>query len=658
MFNVMKSNQTRLAVIFILFLLFLIGCNGSESNSKFKVESSDKIVQAQQFDLADIRLLDSPFKTAMEKNGEYLLSLNPDRLLAPYWKEAGVEPNAENYGGWENTGLDGHTLGHYLTAVSLTYAAGGDDRFKEIAEYISSELSAAQDSIGTGYIAGVPGGKEIFEKVESGEIDAEPFGLNGGWVPWYNMHKLFAGLRDAYLYADIEEAKKVLVQLSDWAVSLSNQLSDEQFNTMTRAEYGGMNEVLADVYAITGNEKYLEVSKRFNDPRVFPPLADREDQLAGLHANTQIPKIIGAAREYELAGTDSLRTIAEYFWDTVVENRTYANGGNSDREHFGELGQLDQRISKLSSESCNTYNMLKLTEHLMQWHPEEPRYAEYYENALYNHILASQDPQRGMFCYYIPLVSGHFKTYSSPENSFWCCVGSGMENHTKYGKNIYLHTDDELYVNLFIPSEVTWDEKGIKLQQLTEFPQSQTSTFTIETDQPTQFTLKIRKPRWAENGFAITANGESIDVSGSDSHMSIDRQWKNGDKIEVTLPMNFRLVQLGDNPNMAAIKYGPILLAGKLGTEGMDKHPIPYAGFEGFDGRWDQSRYEGMPTVEAPSLNIDDEKVENWLFPMEGSPLNFKTSGVGEPFDVELAPFYDLHHERYAIYWDLIRNTN
>lgn len=653
------SILSKLIILFLLSLLLFSSCSvDDQSSGAYSVEPVSSIVKAQKFDLQDVRLLDGPFKSAMEKNSEYLLSLDSNRLLAPYWREAGVEPEAENYGGWENTGLDGHSLGHYLSAVSMTYAAGGGEKFREIADFIVAELSAAQDSIGTGYISGVPGGKEIFDEIASGNIDAEPFGLNDGWVPWYNMHKLFAGLRDAYLYANNEQAKNVLVKLSDWTVGLSDKLNNEQFNSMIIAEYGGMNEVLADVYAITGDEKYLEVAKRFHDPRVFPPLANREDKLAGLHANTQIPKIIGAAREYELTGNDSLQTIAEFFWDTVIENRTYANGGNSENEHFGELGNLDSRLTKVTSESCNTYNMLRLTEHLMKWHPEEPKYAEYYENALYNHILASQDPKTGMYCYFIPLESGHFKTYSSPENSFWCCVGSGMENHTKYGKNIYMHTENELYVNLFISSKVNWTDKGITLQQTTDFPRQPASTFTVELDNPTQFTLKIRRPQWLEDGFTATVNGEAVHTASSHNYLSLDREWKDGDQVEVTLPMNFHLEQLGDNPNVAAIKYGPILLAGKLGTERMDQEPIPYAGFDGFDGRWDHRRYENMPTVKAPVLNIDDQEPESWLIPVENTPLNFKTAGVGDPFDVELAPFYNVNHERYAIYWNLNSDSN
>jgi DUF1680 family protein len=641
--------KTIIAVI--IPIIFFWGCTQKSQFNPYTVEPHSSLIKAEQFDLKDVRLLDGPFKKAMEKDGEYLRFLDPDRLLAPYWKEAGVEPDAENYGGWENTGLDGHTLGHYLSSVSMIYASTGDPQYKEIADYVVDELLAAQAKIGTGYISGVPGGKQIFEDLAEGKIDAQPFSLNDSWVPWYNIHKLFAGLRDAYLYAENESAKEVLVKLSEWAVDLSSNLNDEQFNTMIIAEYGGMNEVLTDVYAITGDHNFLEVAQRFNDPRVFPPLAEGNDQLAGLHANTQIPKIIGAAREYEFTKNDSLLRIATFFWDTVVENRTFANGGNSENEHFGEIGTLSERLTKVTSESCNTYNMLRLTEILMRWYPEEAKYSEYYENALYNHILASQDPETGMFCYFVPMKSGHLKTFSDPEESFWCCVGSGMENHTKYGKNIYLHDENSLYVNLFIASEVNWDEKGIKVMQQTQFPTVQESKLTIEADKPTSFSLNIRRPLCVNDAFSVMVNGAKIEASGN--YIKVERMWNDGDVITINLPMDLRLEHLEGQKDLAAVKYGPILLAGKLGREGMEQEPLPYAGFDDFDERWDHRRYEDMPVVDAPLIETRGRKINEWLSPLENSPLSFKTQNAGKPKEVEFAPFYEVNHQRYGIYWQL-----
>lgn len=656
----------RKVSIAILFILLLAGCTVKESTPKFEVETASGIVQAKQFELKDVELLQSPFKAAMHRDGLYLLSLDPDRLLAPYWKEAGVDPDADNYGGWESTGreagimdtgLDGHTLGHYITALSMMSAVSDDSRYKERVDYIIKTLATIQNKIGTGYVSGIPGGREIFKEIENGTVIATPFGLNEGWVPWYNLHKLFAGLRDAYLYANNEQAKEVLIKLSDWAVKLTENLDEEQFKTMLIAEFGGMNEILTDVYALTGNQKYLSLAEQFHDQRIFNPLAEGKDKLAGLHANTQIPKIIGAARAYEFTSNETLAQVATFFWDTVIENRTYANGGNSLREHFGEPGTLDERLGKTTSESCNTYNMLKLTEHLMQWNPDETKYAEYYEKALYNHILASQDPKTGQFCYFIPLESGHFKTFSSPENSFWCCVGSGMENHAKYGKNIYLRTESSLYVNLFIPSQVNWQDKKIALRQETNFPNSPGTTLSIQASSPTEFELKIRKPSWVTSNFNITVNGVAVDVASNSAHITVSRIWNDGDVVKVALPMELQLEALGDDQQKAAIKYGPILLAGKLGTERMNEEPIPYAGYDGYDGQWDHLRYENMETVNAPSLNLTGSWQQSFQ-PIEGEPLHFTTSGIGQPNDVELGPFYEVNHERYAIYWDINNPSN
>lgn len=661
-----KDHRSAFSVTAIWVVFILSGCSFQEPSFEFKISPVKDIVKAQQFELKNVRLLDSPFRSAMYRDGMYLLSLDPDRLLAPYWKEAGVDPEAENYGGWESTGreagimdtgLDGHSLGHYLTALSMMTSASDDPRYQERVDYIVKTLAVIQNEIGTGYLSGIPNGKEIFEEIGNGTVDATPFGLNDGWVPWYNIHKLFAGLRDAHIYAGNKQAKEVLIGLSDWAVTLTDNLDNEQFKTMIIAEYGGMNEVLTDVYALTGDDKYLSLASRFHDWRVFSPLSEGKDQLAGLHANTQIPKIIGAARAYEMTGIDSLHRVATFFWDTVIENRTYANGGNSLQEHFGELGTLQDRLGKTTSESCNTYNMLKLTEHLMQWYPDEPKYAEYYEKALYNHILASQDPKTGQFCYFVPLESGHFKTFSSPENSFWCCVGSGMENHTKYGKNIYLHTENSLYVNLFIPSELNWTDKGIVLLQETNFPNSPRTSLRIQADSPAEFELKIRKPAWVTSAFSVLVNGEIIDATANSAHITVNRTWKDGDLVEVELPMDLHIERLADDDRKVAIKYGPILLAGKLGAEGMDKDPIPYAGYEGFDGHWDHLRYENMETVDAPSLDLSGTWKQSF-HSVEEKPLHFTTTGIGQPNDVELAPFYEVNHVRYAIYWDIIVPSN
>lgn len=639
-YQFMKCNILKVVLAILLIVM----------NAEFtKAQKTDSPVKLQLFSLNDVQLLDSPFKKAMELDGKYLLKLEADRLLAPFLEEAGLDPKAEHYGGWEaqgemGDGLDGHSLGHYLSALSMIYASTGKQEFLDRLNYVVEELERAQKENKTGYVGGVPNGEEILNEVRSGEIEAEPFALNGSWVPWYNLHKLFAGLRDAYQHADDEKALEILIDLSDWTVDWADELNEEQFQEMLKTEHGGMKEVMADLYAITDNPKYLTLSERFTHEAIEEPLAKGEDRLEGLHANTQIPKIIGAARNYEVSGNEEMREVSTNFWETVVNNRTYANGGNSDGEHFGPQGKLNERLSKTSSETCNTYNMLKLTRHLTQWEAN-PAYADYYERALYNHILASQDPQTGMFGYYMSMEPGFFKTFSKPFHSFWCCVGSGMENHTKYGRYIYMHNDDDLYVNLFIPSELNWEEQGIALRQETEFPESEESSFTVSAENPKEFTLKIRRPYWAEEGFGIQINGEEVHISQlPSSYVEIDRIWNDGDKIEMTLPMETRTESLGGDDTKLAFMHGPILLAGIVGEE------VPIQGqyasseqYENFD----------LPSVNVPALNPESKMgVQNWIIPKE-DPLQFELTNVGQAEGITLIPFYKANHDYYTIYWDL-----
>jgi len=619
------------------------------SITKSQAQSGDvNSVKYQLFELSDVKLLESPFKKAMKLDGEYLLKLEADRLLAPYLKEAGLEPKAERYGGWESNsevgegGLDGHTLGHYLSALSMIYASTGKEKFNDRISYVVDELSRAQKTNETDYIAGVPNGEEILNEVRSGNIKAEPFALNGSWVPWYNLHKIFAGLRDAYRYADKEKALDILIKLADWTVDWADELTDKEFQEVLKTEQGGMKEIMADLFGITGDQKYLYLSKRFTHEAIFEPLENHKDKLAGLHANTQIPKIIGAAREYEVAGNKTMREVSQFFWQTVVNNRSYDNGGNSNHEHFGDKWESAKSLSRATTETCNTYNMLKLTRHLMQWKPD-PAYADYYERALYNHILASQDPKTGMFAYFISMESGFFKTFSKPFNSFWCCVGSGMENHTKYGRFIYMHNHDQLYVNLFIPSVLQWEERGIKLRQETKFPKSEKSSFTIQTNEPEKFTLQLRRPYWAGKGFGIRVNGEKITVNQEpSSYIAINRRWKDGDTITVSLPMAIHTESLGPKSTKIAFMNGPLLLAGIVG----EQVPLP--------SQYATKQYDffDLPTVEVPALQPENDTPESWVKP-SGNELQHKLNRVGEANGTTLAPLYKVNHQYYTVYWEV-----
>ncbi len=437
-------------------------------------------LQALPFDLRDVKVTDGPFQAAMDLNARYLLSLEPDRFLHYFRAEAGLQPKAPPYGGWESptTGA-GRCLGHYLSALSLQYRASGDQRFKGRIDYTVSQLADCQEANGGGYLSAQAHGKEFWANLAAGNPEA----LKQFRVPWYIIHKLFAGLRDAYQLGGSEQAKRVLVALSDWAIAVTARLDDHGFQSMLEQEYGGMREVLADVCAITGDHKYLDLANRFRQAAFEGPLAEEHDRLAGLHANTQIPKVIGSARVYELTGEPRDLRIAEYFWREVESRHTYAIGGNSNGEHFHAPGKLSDQLGVASAETCNTYNMLKLTRALFTFDPQAA-YADFYERALCNHILASQDPEQGMFAYYLSLKPGHFKTFSTPFDSFWCCVGTGMENHAKYADSIYFHDAAGLYVNLFIPSQLIWNQKGLLVKQETRYPQDGSVRLTFSCAAP------------------------------------------------------------------------------------------------------------------------------------------------------------------------------
>jgi len=610
-----------------------------------KCKAAPKVpIKAYAFSLKDVRLLDGPFKKAMDRDAKYLLDLEPDRLLSRFREYAGLEPKGKIYGGWESRGVSGHTLGHYLSACAMMYAASSDERFVERVNHIVEVLALCQKKHGNGYVGGIPDARRIFAEVAAGDIKPSGFGLNGGWVPWYTLHKLYAGLVDAYRYCGSEKAKTVVIELSDWACNVTGKLSDEKFQTMLRCEHGGMNEALADVYAITGKQEYLDLAGRFNHRQVIDPLTRREDRLEGLHANTQVPKIIGAARQYELTGNKDLRTAAAFFWEVVTQDRSYVNGGNSEGEHFRRKGELWKRLGPTTAETCNTYNMLKLTRHLFAW-TGEGKYADFYERALYNHILVSQDPKQGMMIYFCSLKPGHFHTYSKPYDSFWCCTGTGMENHVKYGDSIYFHGDASLYVNLFIASELAWEAKGLKVRQETRFPEEPKTRLIVSCKKPVRLALNIRHPYWATSALQVTVNGKKVDAkSQPGGYLTIDRQWSDGDAVDVTLPMSLRVEPMENNPKKVAILYGPIVLAGQLGREGFTDE-MPYSG--------NQKAFANRPTPDVPVLVAGGKPVDQWIERVPGQAIQFKTVGVGRPNDVSLIPFYKAHHQRFTVYWDL-----
>ena len=624
--------------IFLSLLFGAIAMTATAQNRLYKNE----------FPLGDVSLLDGPLKHARDLNIKTLLKYDCDRLLAPYRKEAGLEPKAKTYPNWD--GLDGHVGGHYLTAMAIN-AATGDEECRRRMEYMISEITECAEANkknhpewGVGYMGGMPNSAKIWSSFKDGDFRV----YNGSWAPFYNLHKMYAGLRDAWVYCGNEQAKRLFLEFCDWAVNITSKLTDQQMEQMLGNEHGGMNEVIADAYAMTGDKKYLECARRFSHKRLLTPLSQRQDCLDNLHANTQIPKVVGFERIAEVSGDEVYHTAASYFWNIVTGERTLAFGGNSRREHFPAKDACMDFINDIDGpETCNTNNMLKLTEDLHRRNPEA-RYADFYEQAMMNHILSSQHPEHGGYVYFTPERPRHYRNYSAPNEAMWCCVGTGMENHGKYGQFIYTRGADALFVNLFVASELNWKERGIVLRQETNFPYSEESRITI-TEGKGHFSLLVRYPGWVRPGeFEVKVNGTPVNIiSGPSSYVTIDRKWKRGDVVTVHFPMHASIKYLPNVPQYVALMYGPILLGMKTGTEDM-AHLIAD------DSRFGQyASGAKLPIDQAPILiNNHIEQIPLQLTPVAGKPLHFTLSTkMVNGISGELQPFFEIHDSRYMMYW-------
>lgn len=632
------------------FLLFVFQLSETISAFSFLTKGLALEHKVEYFNLQDVRLLDGPFRRAQDIDKQYILSMDADRLLSPFLRESGLTPKASGYTNWENTGLDGHIGGHYLSALSHMYASTADQQIKDRLDYMIAQLRQCQDANGNGYIGGVPGGRAIWEEIYNGDIRAGAFDLNGKWVPLYNIHKTYAGLRDAYLLTGNGDAKEMLIKMSDWAIKLVSNLSDSQIQDMLRSEYGGLNETFADVAAITGNEKYLKLAHQFSQQAILEPLLQHEDKLTGMHANTQIPKVLGFMRIADIEGNKDWADASHFFWETVVYNRSVCIGGNSVSEHFHPANDFSRMIKSIEGpETCNTYNMLRLTKMLYQFEPKVS-YIDYYERALYNHILSTQHPDKGGFVYFTQMRPGHYRVYSQPQTSMWCCVGSGLENHAKYGEMIYAHSKDTLYVNLFIASKLNWRDLKTEVIQENNFPDKPRTLLTINSESETKFTIKIRHPEWVERGkLKIRINNTQYPVvdNGAD-YISINREWKKGDKIEVDMPMQITTEQMPDKSNYFAIKYGPIILAAKTKEQNLD-------GLFADDSRGGHIAHgRQIPLKDMPIIVADPEQIPSLVEPVVGKPLTFTLTGLyPDQYSegMELIPFFRLHDSRYIVYW-------
>jgi DUF1680 family protein len=594
--------------IFALALLALSLFASTDTPNPAKV-SEQKLLKTHPLSLNNVRLTGGPLKHAQDLDAEYLLQLQPDRMLAYLRERAGLQPKAKPYGGWDGGGrqLTGHIAGHYLSAVSLMWAATGDARFKERADYIVSELRAVQDAQGDGYIGALLDGQGVdgkvrFQELCKGAIRSGGFDLNGLWSPWYVEHKIFAGLRDAYHYTGNQTALQVEIKFAGWVESIVGKLDDGQTQKMLATEFGGMNEVTADLYADTGDPRWLALSDKFEHRAMVDPLAAGEDILGGHHGNTQVPKMIGELSRYIYTGNETDYKAAKFFWDEVAWHHSFATGGHGKNEYFSKPDHLNDMVDGRTAETCNVYNMIKMARELFSVDPDI-RYADFHERALFNHILSSQDPDDGRVCYMVPVGRGVQHEYQDKFEEFTCCVGTGMESHALHGYGIYYESANKLWVNLYAPTKANWEAAGVQVEMNTDFPIGEKVALKLTPKAPKDFTLALRRPYWAGPGFDVKVNGRSInDLPKPDSYVEITRKWKPGDTVELVLPKTLRKESLPDNPNRFALMWGPLVLAGDLGAEQRDE-------------RWERDAGNS-----APVLVVSTQSVNDFVKPVAGKP--------------------------------------
>ncbi len=609
------------------------------------MESQTRLYE-NEFPLSAVTLTESPFRHAMDLNTEVLLKYDTDRLLAPYLKEAGLEPKGESFSCWD--GLDGHVGGHYLSALAMHYAATGNPELKRRMDYMLEQLAVCAAANGNGYVGGVPNGAPLWEELRKGNVGK----IWDYWVPWYNLHKMYAGLRDAWVYTGSKIGRNLFLGMCDWGLDIISGLTPEQMESMLNNEFGGMNEVYADAYAMTGEKKYLDAARKFTHHQLFDAMRDGVDNLDNRHANTQVPKAVGFQRVGETGGDIDQTRAARFFWETVTGNRSISIGGNSRREHFPSEADAKSYVDdREGPESCNTNNMLKLTEGLFRMSPQA-RYADYYERALFNHILSTQHPDHGGYVYFTPARPGHYRVYSQPNSAMWCCVGTGMENHGKYGQFIYTHSGpDSLYVNLFIPSILNWQEKGVSISQSTDFPATGATKLTVNTDSARRFTMLLRHPGWCDD-VAVRINGKRQKISSTpSSYIALDREWAGGDVVELDMPMKFTVEELNHMPSYISILRGPIVMGSRVAAD------VPMPGLVADESRWAHIAGGQLVSVFDTPLLIGNRKdivrKLNRLKPDSDDPMKFAADGIFESKEgnVVLEPFHKIHDSRYNIYW-------
>lgn len=649
----MKNKVCNTVRVGTFVLLATVGLSAGAADSK-SVKAPVHAPEVSLFPLSDVRLHESDFKNIQELNHGYLVSLDPDRLLSWFRREAGLTSKAPAYPFWESEDvwgggpLAGHILGFYLSSMSMMYEATGDEEIKKKLAYAIDELGRCQDAHESGYALATINGKRIFDNMAKGDFKADKAMISGAWEPIYIMNKVMLGLYDAYLACDLPHAKSVLIRMADWfGAEVLDHLSHDQIQQILTCEHGSINESFVDVYTLTGEQKYLLWAERLNDEDMLLPAAEKRDVLNGWHANTQIPKFTGFQRIFSYTGNKDYTQAASFFWKTVVDKHTWVIGGNSTGEHFFSKDEFEKRVTLIGGpESCNSVNMMRLTEALYSDYGEMEK-IDYYERVLFNHILANYDPHEGMCTYFTSMRPGHYRMYGTKYHSFWCCTGTGMEAPAKFGKMIYAHKEDDLYVNLFIPSEVDWREKGIKLVQQTSFPDENTVEFTVKMQNAGCFALRLRRPYWNRSGkLRLRVNGKTVDgTPGADGYVRIDRLWTNGDKVEMELQPKVAVEYLTGSTRYASCMYGPIVLAAQIDNNGLEECNFRSA-------RRTVASQE-LPLLKAPALIGNLKQIEKGIVKNNTAKLSFRCLSKVASADFELVPFNRIHFHRYALYFPL-----
>lgn len=596
-------------------------------------------IRVKPFALADIRLRPGLQLTALGVNRRFMTGLEADRLLHTFRLTAGQPSSAEPYGGWEapDNELRGHFMGHYLSACALMWAQTGDEEIRHRGEHLVAELAKCQQP--SGYLSAFP--TDLFDRLRNHQRV---------WAPFYTYHKIMAGLLDSYTLAGNRQALGMVRGMADWTRAFVAPIPDAEWQKTLDTEFGGMSDLLYELSQVTGETTYADLAHRFDHERILAPLAAGRDELTNVHGNTNVPKVLGAARRYEITGEERARAISEYFWHEITGRRSYATGGSTNDEAWqGEPGHLSKALGAYTQETCVSYNMLKLTRQLFTWSPDAAL-ADYYERAYFNGILPTQHPTDGEKLYYLPLASGYWKQFGTPGQDFWCCTGSGVENFSKLGDSVYFHDDTGIYVNLFVPSEVTWRDKGVRLVQDTTFPEHDTTALTVRTAKPVRMALRVRVPYWAKGGNRATLNGRAVtDFPKASGYLVVDRTWRDGDRLEMTLPMSLHVQPMPDDETLQAVMYGPLVLAGRMGTAGLTTANLraePTAPRTVPEFR--NANLPAVPAIKAPSSDPS-----SWLEPVPGTPLHFRT--VGQDANITFVPLYALFDERYGVYWKVSR---